>query len=107
MANKWESKLCGCCENPGACLVSFFVPGGFCCLSASAVNKVTGNGTCLPYMLVCCFHHIGGAFNRETIRTQLGIDGTFCNSYCLWCFCLNCAAVQEYREASIKGSQQA
>ena len=98
MSRKWSSTLCNCCVRPQACLVSYCVPGGYCLLQAYAVDGIKHQGILVPYCLVCQLHTVGGALNRETIRDALDIEGSYGNSYCIWCFCRHCAAVQEYNE---------
>lgn len=97
---KWEEGLFDCTNNFGVCLFVCCIPGGACCIQASAVNKAVGNGTCVPYLLVCLLGTIGGTINRENIRNNLDLVGSCGTSYCVWCYCCTCAACQEYREAS-------
>lgn len=96
----FHEELCGCCSNIPVCLWAMCVPGGICCMQASAVSKATHMGACVPYMLICCLGVIGAAINRGKIRQIYEIEGSCCNDCCTWIWCGPCAACQEYKEAN-------
>ena len=95
----WKLGLFDCMADCGVCLWSLCVPCGVCCMQAQSVHKATQQGTCVPYMLICCCGIIGAAINRSKIRQSYGIPGSCCGDYCTWCFCANCAACQEYNDS--------
>jgi Cys-rich protein (TIGR01571 family) len=101
--SQFTEDLCGCFSDLTVCLWAWCVPGGICCVSASAVDKATGTGTALPYFLVCCLVSIGGALNRTKIREKYMIDGSFIMDLVFWCCVPVCAATQEYREVRRRG----
>ena len=100
----FNESLCSCMEDMPSCLMGSCIPGGCCCLQASAVNKATQKGSCVPYLCVCCLLCIGGAINRGNIRQRYSYDGSFINDCCIWLFCFACAGCQEYRETKRKGN---
>lgn len=95
---KFEEELCGCFSDFPVCLFGWCVPGGFMCLQAAAVDKATGTGAVVPYLLVCFLVCIGGAINRGKIRDHFGIEGGFVGDCFTWWCCGACAGCQEYRE---------
>ena len=101
---EFEEPLCGCLQDLCSCCIAFVVPGGVCWLQASALGTATsretggGTGVCVPFLCVCCFGALGGAWNRGQLRRQFSIRGSFLADCCIWLFCGFCAATQEYRE---------
>ena len=102
MGREWDEKLFGCFTNIPVCLIAGCLPGGVCCIQATAVDMATGDGKFIPCLIIACIGPIGGAINRETIRKKYDIEGGFIGSLCTWCWCGECAACQEYREVSGK-----
>ena len=98
MSKPWSVSLYSCCGRPRACVVSFFIPLGICCLQAYAVDKANHKGKCWPFFVALLLPIIGGTLNRETIRQAIGIYGSCFGSFCVSCCCEPCAAVQEYRQ---------
>ena len=100
---QWQHGLCGCFDNCGLCIISYFVP----CYTFGKNAEAVGEGCCL----CCCLYtlpiaNIIAAFQiRGKIREQKGIEGTACND-CLmiWC-CPFCALVQEAQEVQLDGMQ--
>ena len=100
--SKFQEDLCGCFSDFGVCLFGCCVPCGIICLQAKAVSLVTNDGVVIPYLLASCCFLIGNALNRGTIRTRIGIYGSFIGDCCTWCYCAPCAGCQEYREARLR-----
>ena len=96
--SQFQEELCGCFSDIPVCLFAWCVPGGVCCMQASAVDKATQQGAVVPYLLICCLNSIGAAINRGKIRQVYGIQGSCINDCCIWMWCAPCAACQEYRE---------
>jgi Cys-rich protein (TIGR01571 family) len=94
----FQQDLFGCTEDVSSCLIVWCLPGGICCIQAQAVGRATGEGQYVPYCLICCCGVLGGAINRGTIRSRLGIDGSCPMDCVIWCLVPHCAACQEYRE---------
>ena len=96
--SKFNEDLCGCFSDLTTLLWGCCVPGGILCMQGLAVDRATGQGCAIPYLLVCLCACIGGAINRGKIRDNYGIAGSFINDCLIWWCCAPCAACQEYRE---------
>ena len=97
-----------CHKDVPSCLIGCCVPGGPLCLQASAVNRIRGQGCCIPYCIASCGFCIGGAVNRERIREGLGYERDFWRDSYVWMKFGACAGCQEYREVKnyYKGHQK-
>jgi len=95
-AGSWSHGVCGCFDNCGLCVISYFVP----CYQFGKNAEALGHGCCAYGCLF--FVPIANLFVaaglRGEIRQQKGIDGTYCNDLMLWCCCNFCALVQEAQE---------
>ena len=96
----FDEELFGCLIDKKICFIGCCVPGGCFCLQASAVNKATGKGLAVPYLLDCFLLCSGGAINRGKLRVTYEIEGSFVNDCLTWMFCGPCAGCQEYREVN-------
>ncbi|OMJ89213.1 hypothetical protein SteCoe_8690 [Stentor coeruleus] len=94
----FNEELFGCFSDCPVCLFGHFIPLGPCLLQAAAVDRATGTGAIVPFILVCCLCSIGGAINRGRIREIFAIRGGFIEDCCIWYCCCSCAGCQEYRE---------
>lgn len=100
----FQEELFGCFSDMASCIWACCIPCGVICLQAKAVDMITGDGMVIPCLLTMCLSCIGGAINRGTIRTKLGIQGSFVSDCLLWWCCGPCAGCQEYREAKKRGN---
>lgn len=94
----FHEELCGCFSDITVCLFGCFIPGGFMCQQAYAVDKASGHGAFIPYLLVCCLGCIGGGINRNKIREIYSMEGGILTDMIIWWCCGPCAGCQEYRE---------
>ncbi|KAK7501328.1 hypothetical protein BaRGS_00007453 [Batillaria attramentaria] len=96
MSADWQHGLCGCFDNFGLCIISYFVP----CYQFGRNAEAVGEScfTCgLAYL--CPIVNIIAALKiRGKIREQKGIPGSTLNDLLLICFCTLCALVQEAQE---------
>ena len=94
----FREELCGCISDMFSCLVIWTLPFGECVMHASATNSITnkGFGTACAWTLLCCF---GMAANRQDIKRQLLMPESYCEDCCIYCWCMPCAAAQDYRES--------
>ncbi|CAG9313782.1 unnamed protein product [Blepharisma stoltei] len=97
---EFDEGLCACLSDLPSCLFVCFIPGGFCCLQAKAVDKATGEGLLVPYIFPCLTFCIGAAFNRGKIRNKYRIEGNFVTDCLIEWLCSLCAVTQEYREVN-------
>ena len=74
MDNEWQESFFGCLSNVPVCFVIFCLPGGICAVSSTAVEKATGKGKIIPYLLIWSLGCIGGAINRESIKKNFKVN---------------------------------
>ncbi|KAL8618813.1 hypothetical protein ACOMHN_000241 [Nucella lapillus] len=96
MSNQWQHGLCGCFDNCGLCILSYFVP----CYQFGRNAEAVGESCvlCGLVFLVPGLHVILGAMNRKKIRESKGIEGGIVGDCLLWLLCPLCALVQEAQE---------
>jgi Cys-rich protein (TIGR01571 family) len=93
----FHESILGCFSDIPVCLTG--MSGiGICILQARAVSKATGEGFCVPCLLVSFLGCFGGAINRKKLRDVYNIDGDLCIDILIWWRSSPCAACQEYRE---------
>ncbi|KAL3854699.1 hypothetical protein ACJMK2_013957 [Sinanodonta woodiana] len=96
MSGEFQHGLCGCFDNFGICIISWFVPCYQFGKNAEAVGEsclLCGLGIMLPVVDVFL-----GAIIRGKIRESKGIQGSFIGDLLMWCCCPFCALVQEGQE---------
>jgi Cys-rich protein (TIGR01571 family) len=98
----FEQPLFGCLSDLFSCLIVSFIPGGICFIQASAVNRATGEGMVIPFILPCLAACIGAAINRGKLRDHYKLNGSFVIDCLLHWFCSCCAVTQEYREVNTR-----
>merc|ERR1711976_631534 len=99
---EWKQGLCGCFNNIGLCVITYFVP----CYTAGKVAEQVGEDCliCGLIQLVPIADIIFGAKIRQKVREQKGIDGSFIGDLFTFCCCYCCALVQEGQETNALGS---
>ncbi|BFZ17038.1 hypothetical protein BsWGS_20077 [Bradybaena similaris] len=88
--------LCGCFDNIGLCIVTYFVP---CYTYGKNAESVGEN--CLLCGLVYFIHPINLIFHtitRGKIREQRNIEGSVLKDFLTVAFCMCCALIQEAQE---------
>lgn len=96
MSGEWQHGLCGCFDNCGICIISYFLPCYQFGKNAEAVGDsclLCGLGIMIPGI-----DWFLGAHIRSKIRESKGINGSFVGDLLFWCFCPFCALVQEAQE---------
>lgn len=96
MSNEFQHGLCGCFDNLGLCIISYFVPCYQFGKNAEAVGDsclLCGLAFLIPGVDLCLGAHI-----RTKIRDAKGIPGSFIGDLILWFCCPLCALVQEAQE---------
>lgn len=100
---EWKAPLCGCFDNIGLCLFTYFLP----CVIAGQNAEAVGQGPCLNYAIFSLLGCIGiycMAKTREAVREKYGIEGSFGNDIIMsWC-CGFCSVIQVARELDITPS---
>jgi len=93
---EWANGLCGCFNNFGTCIITYFVP----CLTAGQTAEKVGLG-CFLYGCLSTLGPVGvwsRAKVRGMVRESKGIDGSFGMDCVMHMFCALCALVQEAQE---------
>ena len=98
MSGEWNKGLCGCFDDCGICIMTYFCP----CYMFGKNAEAVGESCCL-----CCLCY-GGPFNlaakvavRTKIRAQKGIAGTIAGDIAYHVFCTWCATCQEAQELKL------
>nr|XP_006823675.1 PREDICTED: protein PLANT CADMIUM RESISTANCE 2-like [Saccoglossus kowalevskii] len=96
MSGKWNHGLCGCFNDLGLCIVTYFVP----CYTAGKNAEAVGEGCLLHTLLylVPIVHCICAAQIRGKIRHDRSIKGSNLNDMLMHCFCPYCSLTQEAQE---------
>jgi len=92
---EWKHGLCGCFDNCGICLLSYFVPCYQFGKNAEAVGEsclLCGISFLTPAIIIT------GPIVRGKIREKQGIPGSFVTDLLKWWCCSLCALVQEAQE---------
>ena len=101
MSNDWQHGLCGCFDNFGVCIITYFVP----CYTFGKNAEAVGENCvlCALAMFVPLLNLICGATIRGKVREQKGIEGGFCGDLMTtWC-CFLCSQVQIAQEMNSMG----
>ena len=105
MGAEWQHGLCGCFDNFGVCIISYFVP----CYTFGK-NAETVGENCLLYGLLSLFpllNCICGATIRGKVRDSKGIEGGFVGDCLAMMFCGLCVIVQIAQEQNSIGGAMA
>jgi len=104
MSNQWQHGLCGCFDNCGLCIITYFVP----CYTFGKNAEAVGDSCllCGLIMMVPVANLIAGIMERGKIREKQGIEGSMLGDIAVWWCCPLCALVQEGQEcATMSGGQ--
>ena len=91
---EFQHGLCGCFDNCGVCIITYFVP----CYTVGKTAEAVGDScfTCgLAYVCTGC---IAGGIIRGKVRAAKGIDGSALGDFCVHLFCPLCAVIQDHLE---------
>nr|XP_022305818.1 protein PLANT CADMIUM RESISTANCE 3-like isoform X2 [Crassostrea virginica] len=89
--------FCGCFNNTHLCIVTWFLP----CVTAGRNSEIMGDNCLVCGALYCIASPIGvyyQALNRQKIREQRSIEGSFGGDCLVHLFCPLCALVQDAQE---------
>lgn len=103
MSGAWQHAVCGCFDNFGLCIVSYFVP----CYTFGKNSEAVGEscvGCGLAY-LIPIVNCVAATKIRGKIREQKAIAGSTFGDLALVCCCPLCALVQEAQEVQVPGAQ--
>ncbi|CAK8692318.1 unnamed protein product [Clavelina lepadiformis] len=98
---EFQHGLCGCFDNCGVCIVSYFAP----CYTVGKTAEAVGDDCVLcgvAYVFTGC---IAGTIIRGKVRQQRNIEGTGLGDFCVHLFCPLCAIIQDHNE--VVGNQAA
>ncbi|PAA66558.1 hypothetical protein BOX15_Mlig016327g1 [Macrostomum lignano] len=92
---EFQHGLCGCFDDCGLCIITYFVP----CYTFGKNAEAVGDSCMLCALgMACGLGFILGPIVRGKIRERQGIDGSFIGDFCVWFFCGLCALIQEGQE---------
>lgn len=96
MSADWQHGLCGCFDNFGLCIISYFLP----CYQFGKNAEAMGESclTCGLAYIIPIANIIAALKIRGKIREQKGIAGSTINDLVLICCCPLCVLVQEAQE---------
>uniref|UniRef100_A0A6B2LTP9 PLAC8 family protein n=1 Tax=Arcella intermedia TaxID=1963864 RepID=A0A6B2LTP9_9EUKA len=89
----WSTGLCGCFEDFGICILTWFLP----CVQ-SAYNKSKADGRDCHCCDGCCYGIVSEYFTRTQIKAKYGIAQDPCNDCCTVFWCMHCATCQHGRQ---------
>ena len=97
---QFQHGICGCLDDCGTCIVTYFLP----CYTAGKNAEAMGEN-CLLYGLayMCGVGYITTGLIWQKIREKYGIQGSFPGDVVCHCFCSLCALVQEAWEITAHG----
>ncbi|XP_013387239.1 protein PLANT CADMIUM RESISTANCE 2-like [Lingula anatina] len=96
MSGYWRHGLCGCFNNLGICIITYFVPCYTIGKNAEAVDE-----SCCLYCCIGVIEPFGTFFRANTrskIRERQGIPGSYLGDCLMHLFCPFCSLVQEAQE---------
>ncbi|XP_030534518.2 protein PLANT CADMIUM RESISTANCE 3-like isoform X2 [Rhodamnia argentea] len=104
---QWTTGLCGCCEDPSNCIITWCCP---CITFGQNAEIIDGGATSccvgglIYYLLanvgVACLYTCG---YRKKLRGLHSLQEDPCDDCLVHCFCLPCALCQEHRELKNRG----
>ncbi|CAD5112085.1 unnamed protein product [Dimorphilus gyrociliatus] len=99
----WQNGLCGCFNDIGLCIITYFVP----CYTQGKNAEVVGESCllCGLSLMVPLLNIYARVTTRGKIRDQRGIPGGCCHDFLLVIFCSLCTLVQEGQEVKAMGGQ--
>lgn len=95
---KYESTLCGCCQDCGVCFIAWY----FYPFAEGLVWAETRGEVC-----TCCHYRFcgNGMFIRANVRHARGMELNYCKDCMTYSFCWRCALMQDWREIKLIASQ--
>ncbi|XP_039254273.1 uncharacterized protein LOC120331268 [Styela clava] len=96
---EFQHGLCGCFDNCGVCIITYFIP----CYTMGKTAEAVGEDCCicaLAYMFTGC---IAGGIVRGKVRAMRGIEGSGIGDFCVHCWCPLCAVIQDHLEVVPSG----
>jgi len=91
----FSNEMCGCCSNPGLCLLSLFCP----CVPVGQAAEAADCGNCMVCAIAClCFPPVACCV-RGAVRRKRNIVGDCCSDACAVFCCQVCAISQMARES--------
>ncbi|KAJ9187302.1 hypothetical protein P3X46_002775 [Hevea brasiliensis] len=103
----WSTGLCGCCEDPCVCLITWCFPCITFGQNVEIIDKKATSCACAG-LIFCALYFVGvpclySFTYRSKLRSNYSLPGEACGDCCIhWC-CLHCAICQEYRELKNRG----
>lgn len=96
----WNHGICGCFDDCGTCIVTYFVP----CYTHGKNAEAVGDSCllCGLSLLVPLLDLFTMTSIRGKVREQHGIAGSFVGDFLLSCFCPLCSLVQVAQQ--VKGA---
>ncbi|KAL5515770.1 hypothetical protein EMCRGX_G000987, partial [Ephydatia muelleri] len=96
MSADWSNGLCGCFNDFGICIITYFLP----CYTFGKNAEAVGESCCLCCLCYGCspFDLAAKVAVRARIRHQKGIAGTIAGDIVYHVFCTTCAICQEAQE---------
>ena len=91
-----------CLKDRGICLIGYFLPGGYCCLQAIAVDRAVHEGIIIPYILASNLLCIGGTINRVRIRHNYKIAGDNFQNCMDYVHSPKHTTIQEYNDSTLR-----
>lgn len=97
---EFEQGICGCFNNCGFCLMSYFIP----CYSVGKIAEAVDK-SCLLYgcLALTPVRVCTGALLRQSVREKYGIDGGLLTDCLCHICCPLCATIQEGQEVISRG----
>ena len=97
----WRHGICGCFDNVGLCIITYFVP----CYTFGKNAEAVGESCFLCGLLyfVPLVDIVALLTVRGKIRENSGIPGGCCEDLLMILFCHFCALVQEAQEIQVPG----
>ena len=98
-SGEWAHGLCGCFDNLGVCIISYFVP----CYTFGKNAEALGDSCILCGLVtfVPLLNIYMKVSYRGKIREKRNIDGSCLSDLLISCFCPICSLVQEAQEVAV------
>ena len=104
----FREPLFSCEKTPGlfCFLLTFSCIGGPCCVQAKINSEFSKQSILIHYLFPCLCLCIGGTYNRQSLRNQLGLPPSPLPDCLIHTFCTPCAVNQEFLEYSSSGKSR-
>lgn len=103
MTGAWQHGICGCFDNCGLCIISYFVP----CYTFGKNSEAVGESCagCGIAYIIPIVNIVAAVKIRGKIRDQKAISGSILGDLFFICCCPLCSLVQEAQEVQVPGGQ--